>query len=911
MPFEPNPLCRKELFRLLAGGHAAGVTVVTPNQRLAQEIRGRFDAECAAGRIAWETVDALPFGAFLERLWDDALYSNLAPNLPLLVSAEQEQAVWEEVVGSSRHAQELLAPAAAASQASAAWKLAHNWRLAPRLALAQGNEDARAFVDWAARLERVLDERGLIERARLADRLVPLLRDPALQKPALIVLHGFDLVTPQARETFEALAAAGVEIRAMEASLRESRARRIHVPVEKDEIAAAARWARARLEANPDARIGVVVPDLARLRERVRRAFAQAMRPDYLLPGAGARALPFDLSLGRPLADYPLVADALAIVRLGGREVTFEEASRIVRSPFIAGGEREMAERARLDARLRERAGVRLSLDDLAGLVAVHGAQAPQLSERLAKLAAFRRTDLFTSRDASSWARAVSQSLDLLGFPGERGLDSDEHQVLKKWNAVLASFATLERVTGKLRHGEMAARLARMAAETIFQPETPQAPIAILGVLESAGIEFDHLWVMGLTSDAWPMAPRPNPFIPVRLQREAGVPEADAAASLALDRRITTGWRGAAKEVIFSHARMRDDAELMPSPLIAAIDGEDISALALPTYEALADAIRRRRAVERIPDGQAPPVTATTRGGGTSLFQDQAACPFRAFARHRLASRPVKTPQPGLDAMERGTLLHVVLARIWEQLGDKAQLDAMDAAGLESIVGEAADGAIAKLRRARPGVLEGRFASIEHDRLAALARQWLDFERQREDFTVVATERKKPATFGGITVNVKLDRLDRLAQGGHAVLDYKTGQALVSSWLPPRTDEPQLPMYAVSADETVAAVAFARVKPGKLGFCGVASADGLLPDVRSVGTSLTRRMKELGDWETLVGQWRRDLDALGEGFAGGDARVDPKDESQTCRRCDQQAFCRIAEKRPWVNAEPDEEADED
>jgi probable DNA repair protein len=304
-------------------------------------------------------------------------------------------------------------------------------------------------------------------------------------------------------------------------------------------------------------------------------------------------------------------------------------------------------------------------------------------------------------------------------------------------------------------------------------------------------------------------------------------------------------------------------------------------------------------------------VEVTTQTGGTGLFKDQAACPFRAFARHRLASRPVETPQPGLDAMERGTLLHAVLARIWEELGDKARLDAMDAAGLERVVGDAADGAIAKLRRERPGVLEGRFARIERDRLAALARQWLDFERRRGDFTVVAAERKKPATFGGITVNVKLDRLDRLADGSHAVLDYKSGKVAVSSWLPPRTDEPQLPMYAVSAEEPVAAVAFARVRPGEIGFCGVGRADGLLPDVSSVAKSRTQRMKELGGWDALMALWRRDLDALGEAFAGGDARVDPKDESQTCRRCDQQVFCRIAEKRPWVNAEPDEEADED
>ena len=65
-------------------------------------------------------------------------------------------------------------------------------------------------------------------------------------------------------------------------------------------------------------------------------------------------------------------------------------------------------------------------------------------------------------------------------------------------------------------------RVKRLAAQTLFQPEAPDVPIQVLGVLESAGLEFDHLWVMGLTDEAWPIPARPNPFIPVALQRAAG-----------------------------------------------------------------------------------------------------------------------------------------------------------------------------------------------------------------------------------------------------------------------------------------------------------------------------------------------------------------------------------------------------
>ena len=82
----------RDLFSRLAEGHAAGITVVTPNRRLAQELQRSFDAlQIAKGLTSWEAPDILPFGAFVERLWEDALYSDLGEKLPLLLTPAQEQ----------------------------------------------------------------------------------------------------------------------------------------------------------------------------------------------------------------------------------------------------------------------------------------------------------------------------------------------------------------------------------------------------------------------------------------------------------------------------------------------------------------------------------------------------------------------------------------------------------------------------------------------------------------------------------------------------------------------------------------------------------------------------------------------------------------------------------------------------
>jgi ATP-dependent helicase/nuclease subunit B len=889
-----------ELFAKLGEGRDTGITIVTPNARLAEALLAQFDARQAKrGLAVWETPDILSFGAFVQRLWEDTLAAQGQP-APLLLGGAQEQALWEEVILATKYARAFLSCALAAEQCRGAWKLAHAWRLRESMAREPGNEDTQAFLDWSSRYEMLTRVHGQTDHARLADVVAPLLADRAVRKPRMLVTYAFDLKTPQIESFVCAVAAAGCAVMECRAAALDSSLRRAELPSANDEIVAAAKWARARLEvegadgAMP--RIGVVVPNLGQSRERVRRIFTEVLRPEHRIPGTPDAILPFDISIGLPLSRYPLVHDALLLLRLAGREMPFEGASRIVRSPFLAGADAELGSRARLDAALRRKGGATVNLDALLGLIdASAWARAPILRERLQRLAQFRRSGLFAPRDASQWGPAMSQALSLAGFPGGRTLDSSEYQVLQKWHEVLASFATLARVVATMSYSRACEHLERIAADTLYQPRTRDVPIAVLGVLESAGLEFDHLWVMGLTDDAWPLGARPDAFIPARLQREAGIPEADPTSSLLLDRRITQGWLQAAPEVVVSHARMREDAELSPSPLIAHVLLQ--APEGVPEYGTLRDAIFGARGLSSVIDREGPPIAATgLRRGGTGIFKDQSACPFRAFAKYRLASKPVETPQPGLDRLARGTLLHVALAEAWKQIMTRERLLEIDGSSLDAILAGSVDHAIAHLRGRRPGMLQGRLAVIERERLVARVHEWLDYERRRDDFGMLAVERKQVVRFGGVEVEGRIDRIDRLAAGGHAIIDYKSGEASVASWLYERPDDPQLPVYALSVEERVTAIAFAKVKVGACKFEGISATQGLLPNVRPIEKRSTGAARRYADWDALQASWRAELERLGLAFARGDARVDPKDGNATCDLCDQYLVCRIAEK---------------
>src|SRR3954447_13045818 len=345
-------LPKRELFTRLSTGHCAGIVVVTPNRRLAQTLAREFDeTQIALGLSAWEPADIVPFGTLVERLYEDALYSDITPQLPLLITPSQEQSLWEQIVGQSA----LLSIAQAAAQCRDAWRLRHAWRIATQA----GNEDAAAFNFWCASYDD--KTRGQTDSARLPDLMMGLL--DRLNKPKLVVAYGFDILPPQTIAFLNKFTWAVCKAEPLQGSVV-----RTSFASAKLELESAAAWARARLEQG-SRRIGVVVPELQQRREEVVRMFSRVMQPGYNLPGLEKATLPCNVSIGQPLAQYALIGAALDLIRFCFHAIEFTVASRLIRSPFLGGAESEMETRARLDVRLRRTVGTSVTLPGLIALV--------------------------------------------------------------------------------------------------------------------------------------------------------------------------------------------------------------------------------------------------------------------------------------------------------------------------------------------------------------------------------------------------------------------------------------------------------------------------------------------------------------------------------------------------------------
>src|SRR5581483_3962615 len=291
----------EEIFRALE----EGATVITAGAHLARAMVREFHARQAdGGGSVWDRPDVLPLDAFLERSWKEWLANwtgtDAGRDTPILLDAFQEQMLWEQIIRASPAGASLLQIPETVRQVMDTWRLVVGYRL-PVDGSYEASDDCAAFAEWSREFRRRLKANGWAERARLTDFVREKLEAGQVPRPGMVFVAGFEEMTPQKEDFFEAVGnwravenpdfAASIERR----KLRDS----------SDEVRSAAGWARGLLEADPETTIGVIVtPDLSRERAKVERIFSEVL-------GSG-----FHLSIGPMVAEYPVVHDALLVLEL-------------------------------------------------------------------------------------------------------------------------------------------------------------------------------------------------------------------------------------------------------------------------------------------------------------------------------------------------------------------------------------------------------------------------------------------------------------------------------------------------------------------------------------------------------------------------------------------------------------------
>jgi len=876
-----------------------GALILTATRRLARTLIHVFDRrQVASGRTVWRQPTILPWGAWLESAWRETF-----PRVRLLTPI-QALALWEDTIASdpSTRLTSLLREDATATLAYEANELAEAYDL-PEACPTESTPEHDAFRRWRTAFRARCQAEGWLDPALLTAAVGKALTQRTLPAPERIVLAGFGEIPPSEQRLRDRLIQMGSRLIAWNPAPASPPAHlQRHVATDPEhELHLAASWIASQWQ--PAARIGVIVPNMAARRASIERIFRAELCPSSVL-GAREVELPFNISLGIPLAEEPVTAAALAILDTLAPSLPWERAAALVQNPFFAEADSEWRARAALEIRIRTAGSTLLTTTQVA-----HAARAtaPRTAARLVAIAAAAEAAARGRHRPSVWAATFADTLTTAGWPGERPTSSRETQAIAAWHETLDALAGLDGHVGQVDCGRARALLRRLSQTRVFQPESPDAPVQVLGLFEAAGLGFDRLWLMGADDETLPFPSRPHPLLPVGLQRRCGIPHASPDGALTFSRTVLDRLFTSAADVAVSTSLTRDGRPTQASPLVAAIP------VSQPTW----DTASRSVATSSLGTGRLtsstdvppPPLEpGESIHGGTHLLRDHAACPFRSFARYRLAARELDQPTPDLAPAEWGRLIHASLDALWDRLRDSSTLHALDSRSIERHHEDACDTAMAKLPRITAG--ERR---VVRDRLLRAVQGWIDLERQRAtSFQVVAREHPTSLAIGPLTLQLRIDRIDRLADGRYAILDYKTGSVGTSDWQGDRPLAPQLMLYAQVRDPIlprVDAVAFAHVKAGAHRFIGVAASDDILPAVAALPASRFGRQADIPDWRTLLVRWNRVAERLAESFAAGNAARDPYPgggvPSSVCAQCPLPALCRINERTETGLAQAD------
>jgi probable DNA repair protein len=863
-----------------------GGLVVTASERAAHALASAFHrARQAEGLTAWAAPNIQDWNSFVRSAWAARSLDGR-----LVLNRIQEQALWASLAAADGRLATLLEGPRyrLADLAMDAHELlcSHAPRYLRAAARSGWQNDAAAFSRWLGAFDESCRSKEILSPARLPLELLQLLPADAVQaeRPPLL-LAGFDRILPVQRAVFDAWGSWHEDTPGQPAA-------QVHffeVRDDQTELAACALWCARRLATNARARILVVTQDVATSRGPIERAF---------LSHAGSAVPLFEFSLGIPLIQVELPRTAWLLLRWLTSPLAEHELDWL----FSTGHAGDVRETSVLQAHMRalRRRGLQQPDWTLSAFLQLSASRSQANSlpsewvERVTR--AQRQLSEFGRRPQSplDWAEFVPGLLETAGWPGDRRLASTEFQAAQRWQQALETAGSLGFDGGRVGWKDFLSTLARTLEETLFAPESRDAPIQIVGPAESAGLAANAVWFLSATEDAWPASGSTHPLLPPEVQREARMPHATPQLDLDLAEAITTRLIDSAPEVHFSYAAQVGGVEARPSRLVAQVTApQPLPADWLPQSAAVPLTVS-------VEDFSRIPLAAGNVSGGAGVLTFQSQCPFKAFATARLGAQGWEAAEAGLTAAQRGQLLHEVLHAVWAgpPWGIRTHAELLnlpDCAGwIAEHVQRAFDAALPSGLRDR---MPARYLDLEQHRLARLVTAWLDYETTRIPFEVLQTEAERVITLAGLNFSLRLDRLDRLNDGSVLVVDYKSGDVSPKSWELPRPDDVQLPLYAGFAledEHELGGLVFAKVRPGDHSF------DGHIGDaVATLDSNLTRRSALVSKPFTaeMLLAWRDVVEKLANDFLAGRADVDPRDYPKTCERCGLQTLCRIQENR--------------
>jgi len=835
--------------------------VITASRRLARVLREEYAARrVLAGDTVWPTP--------VIQAWTDWMSDLISAHgdqnsLPTVISSHQSRILWERCLR-REISDPLLNLGMLARQSRDAWSRLQEWRVSvAECELHACSRDQRLFAAAAKNYQSILERESWVDEYGIANVAIELISTKSVAIPKRLTLAGFDRVSPLLKTLLDAYTHAGGEYGEIAANVRPVSASRFSLcsPENMDaELRAAGAWARRELEHDPNARLAIVVTHLEQNAPRSLRLIKEGLIPGWQNASAAQNSV-INISYGKKLSEYPAICTALLALAWLHRDLSTRDISSLLRASVFDAATTDARTRAEL--RLRDMPEQTWSPQQLLAQLNTRIDQ-ENSNDGLAFIRnlAICRHELPQRQSPENWVALFSQLLLDMGWPGTEALSSAEFQTVNRWRELLNEVARLALVAETMTVAEALGRIAMIAGETLFQPAGGNAPVNVMGPLEAAGLEFDHLWVTGMSSSNWPPVGRSLTLVSRDLQREHGMPDATPADTLEYADRVIARLAASSSSSIFSYAKTQNDAQQSASELLASLitatdtDCPDVE-YSDPGWNA-ARLVGSASLSDDVPD----PVPAILPGeriaGGAATIQRQFVEPFAAFVSGRLKVRSLWPMQAGLPANIRGSLIHNALQRLYSDCPSRDEIRQWDEAEIEKRTDSAVQATFRRHEQYADAMLQ-QLLRLEKIRVKQLLRGVISVDCRRDDFCISKVEEDIELTLAGLAIRLRVDRIDSVDSNSgkeHIILDYKTG---IPKRLLDRDKNPkdmQLVVYACALGESVS------------GF-GLFNIDSRNIALDAAGRDWSANL----DWDNALADWKDQVEIAAQEIASGDIRI--------------------------------------
>jgi hypothetical protein len=246
--------------------------------------------------------------------------------------------------------------------------------------------------------------------------------------------------------------------------------------------------------------------------------------------------------------------------------------------------------------------------------------------------------------------------------------------------------------------------------------------------------------------------------------------------------------------------------------------------------------------------------------------------------------------------MNRGSALHLALEKLSTKLNHQEKILESSAVIRQKFIDESIEPAIEQMHKQHPDVMTPTFSNLERIRLSNLLNSFLEFELSRSPFLVHETEQQITWDHSLLSLNFRVDRIDKLNDGSLVLIDYKSGKKSSYRWFDDRPDDLQLPLYQLAIGSNIAHISGAfiyQVNIEEVTLAGATDKEDLHPDIKPLAQV---RLFD-GTWTDLQERWNIIVLAMAAEFEKGLLAVAPTRGNQTCQYCDLSSLCRINDQK--------------